>query len=89
MSIEHRIRQILRDDARLSDDYGESLKQAATELEMMRAVLIGIVEYGRGRQDRSKYTHAQAAHAKAWDEAADMAETALILDRNRKCTYRH
>jgi len=85
---EKRIRQILKDDARLSDDYGESLKDAASQLEMMRSVLIGIVEYGRARQDRSRYTHAQAAHAKAWEEAADMAEAGLILDMTRRCTYR-
>lgn len=85
---ERRIRQILKDDARLNDDYGESLKDAASQLEMMRSVLIGIVEYGRGRQDRSRYTQAQAAHAKAWEECADMAEAGLILDTSRKITYR-
>lgn len=57
MSIEGRLRQILRDDARLMDDYGDSIGRAANAIFRLRRSLQDAIDEleGMARANDSDY----------------------------------
>ena len=77
---EKRLRQILKDDGIICDDYRVSLVLAVTHLEQMRAALRDLVYQGHQRQNNAKHFPLQEARAKAWKEATNLAEGGLVLD---------